>query len=239
MIKLDIKDKIAVVQLDRPKQKNALSTSLLKELQNIFIDLQNDDTVSIIVIRGGVDFSAGGDIKEMTDVSDRESAELLISKVQAAFDTIYQTQKIVIAYTEGLVFGGGVELAMVSDLVFSHSNAQFSMPETALGIIPGAGGTQYLPRLIGKRNAAYMLLLGKVFSAEQMKEMGLVQEIIDDFSDLTPFLNTLLEKDRDSLMAIKKLLRTEQVDLKKEADLFVDLLMGNGKQKIIDFLKNR
>jgi len=239
MIKLVIKDKIAIVQLNRPAQKNALSTLLLAELQNIFLRLQKDLSVSIIILKGDVDFSAGGDIKEMTKVGDRASAELLIEKVQAAFDTIYRTKKIVIAYTKGLVFGGGMELALASDIIFSHSNAQFSMPETALGIIPGAGGTQYLPRIIGQKNAAYMLLSGEVFSAKEMKRMGLVQNITDDFSETINFSEKLLKKDSDSLIAIKELLRTAQPDLKKEAEFFVDLLMKKGKDKISDFLANR
>jgi len=238
MIKLEIQNKLAIVQLNRPKKKNALSTVLLAELQDVFVRLQQDAQISVILIKGDTDFSSGGDIKEML-VEDRKAAEILIKKVQAAFDTIYQTDKIVVAYTQGLVFGGGLELSLVSDIVISHANAQFSMPEAALGIVPGAGGTQYLPRVIGYKNAAYMLLSGDVFSAEQMKEMGLVQQINDDFFEVRDWLDKISKKNINTLKTIKSLLRTEQVDLKKEATSFVDLLMEDGRDLIAEFLTKK
>ncbi len=179
MIKTNIKNQLAWVLLDRPQQKNALSVALLMRLVEELKTLEADSDVRAIVLYGAPDFSAGGDIRDMQTDSLQE-AQALADKVQTAYMVIEQIRKPLVAYTSGLVFGGGFELALVCDFIFSDKSAIFSLPETALGIVPGGGATQRLKHRVGKQNAAFILMTGQRFPADRMFEMGLVQALVKD-----------------------------------------------------------
>ena len=234
MIKVEIKESVAWVKIDRPKQKNALSIQLLELLLEHLKQLENNNLVSVIVIFGEVDFSAGGDINDML-VNNHKEALFIANKVQQLFLDIENISKPIIAYTKGLVLGGGLELALVCDIIVSHSNAQFSLPETALGIIPGGGATQRLKNAIGKQNASIILMTGMIFSANQMLRFNLIQDIFDDVKFVEKLAKTIAKNNNVATKEIKKLLKKNN-DFKAESESFANLLVGEGKQGIKKFL---
>ena len=235
MIRVEIKESIAWVKIDRPKQKNALSIELLELLLKNLKQLEKNSLINVIILFGEEDFSAGGDINDMLVDTQKEASEIA-NKVQQLFLDIEDISKPIIAYTKGLVYGGGVELALVCDIIISHSNAQFSLPETALGIIPGGGATQRLKNVVGKQNASIILMTGMIFSAKQMLNFNLLQDIFDDIKFVEKLAKTIAINNSKAIQEIKKLLRKDN-DFKVESESFAKLLVGEGKEGIKKFLR--
>ncbi len=235
MIKTSIKNHVAWVLLDRPQQKNALSVALLMHLVETLKVLDANSDVRAIVLYGQPDFSAGGDIRDMQTDSLQE-AQALASKVQSAYMEIEQIGKPLLAYTSGLVFGGGFELALVCDFIVSHTSAIFSLPETALGIVPGGGATQRLKHRVGKQNAAFILMTGQRFSADRMFEMGLIQSLVKDDSEVEDLLKPLVKNNAKATATIKKLLRYDS-DFSAESKAFAELSQTEGKVLMQRFFK--
>ena len=235
MIQTRITKSVAWLQIDRPKQKNALSISLLEEILKKLTKYDADENIKVIIIHGNDNFSSGGDFNDML-VDNSTEAKQLAEKVQGIYFDISQIKKPLIAYTKGLVWGGGFELALVCDIIVSHSNSSFSFPEAALGIVPGGGGTQRLKNKIGKQNAAYILFSGESFSAERMLSLNLIQEITDDLRRVESIADTIAEKDTDAIKELKYLLKKD-LDFKAESNSFSKLLINNGLNKIKSFLK--
>lgn len=236
-VKTQIKKQTAWVRIDRPKQKNALSIQLLELLLKELASLDSNPKVRVIVIYGEEDFSSGGDINEML-VSNLSEASEIAQKVQNIYSDIEKISKPLIAYTKGLVFGGGFELALVCDLILSHSNSKFSLPEASLGIVPGGGATQRLKHFIGQQNAAYILMTGDVFSAEKMLSMNLIQEIVDDMDRIEFIINSISKKEPTAIKAIKNLLKKD-LDFKSESETFANLVAGSGKKGIKSFIETK
>ena len=171
-------DGIAVLRLNRLEAKNALDQELISELGDAADMLARDDGVRAVIVTGGEDvFAAGGDIKEMSgkyapDMLNAYGADL------SGFDKIERIPKPVIAAVSGYALGGGCELALVCDMIVASETAVFGMPEITLGIIPGAGGTQRLPRLIGPNRAKEIIFTGSFFDVEACREMGLVNKVV-------------------------------------------------------------
>ena len=235
MIKVEIKESVAWVKIDRPKQKNTLSIELLQMLLKALKKLERDDLVNVIVLFGEENFSAGGDINDMLVDTELQAIEIS-NKVQKLFLDIENISKPIIAYTKGLVFGGGLELALVCDIIIAHSNAQFSLPETALGIIPGGGATQRLKNAIGKQNASIILMTGMIFSANQMLNFSFLQDIFDDIKFVEKLAKTIAQKNTQATMTIKNLLKKDN-DFKAESESFAKLLVGEGKVGLQNFIK--
>lgn len=177
-LKVDIEDSVATVRLDRPKV-NALNAQVFIEIGECAQELQFDDNVRAIVLTGGEKvFAAGADIKEMA-----EATPVLVSKIiggaQGALSRLENVMKPVIAAINGFALGGGCELALACDWRFAGETAQIGVPEILLGIIPGAGGTQRLPRLIGPAKAKEMIFSGRFYDAKTCHAYGLVDKVVE------------------------------------------------------------
>jgi len=175
-ILVETKENIATVTLNRPKVHNALSHALIAELTNAFATLDKDNAVRVIVLTGNDRaFAAGADIGEMAEES---SVSLMLKNPFATWDKIRETRKPIIAAVSGFALGGGLELMMNCDIVIASQSAKFGQPEINLGIIPGAGGTQRLIRLVGKHKAMEMILTGELIDAQEGLRIGLVNKIM-------------------------------------------------------------
>jgi enoyl-CoA hydratase len=167
---------VAVVTLDRPEQLNALSTQLMNELVGALEGLDADPEVRCIVIAGNERaFAAGADVAEMADAS---AMDMLSQRRVAQWDAVRTLRTPLVAAVSGWCLGGGCELAMACDLVVASESAQFGQPETGLGIIPGAGGTQRLTRAIGKAKAMDVILTGRRLDAREAEGAGLVARVV-------------------------------------------------------------
>ena len=167
---------IAVVRLNRPEARNALSDALMDELVARLSELDADDEVRCIVLAGDERaFAAGADIAELAAAT---AVELYQAPRVARWDAIRKLSTPLVAAVSGWCLGGGCELAMTCDLIVASDTARFGQPETGLGIIPGAGGTQRLARAVGKALAMDMVLTGRVLSAEEARSGGLVARVV-------------------------------------------------------------
>jgi enoyl-CoA hydratase len=167
---------IAVVRLNRPKQLNALSDDLMSELLARLEELDRDETIRCIVLTGSDRaFAAGADIEELV----RSSAiDLYYQRRVERWDAIRALWTPIVAAVSGFCLGGGCELAMACDLIVASETAQFGQPETAIGLIPGAGGTQRLTHTVGKALAMDVILSGRRLSARQALVAGLVARVV-------------------------------------------------------------
>lgn len=177
LLLVEIKDGVATVTLNRPPL-NPLNAELFTQIGRCADELAADDQVRAVVITGGEkNFAAGADIKEMAEASAVEITKFNVV-AQENFNKVENIPKPVIAAINGFALGGGCELAMCCDWRYAHENAKIGQPEILLGIIPGAGGTQRLPRLIGPAKAKEMIYSGRFYSAQECLEMGLVQKVV-------------------------------------------------------------
>jgi enoyl-CoA hydratase len=169
-------DPTAVVLLNRPKQLNALSDALMEELVDALTQLDRDRAVRCIVLGGSERaFAAGADIEELAQAS---AIDLYYARRVERWDAIRGLWTPLVAAVSGYCLGGGCELAMACDLIVASESAQFGQPETGLGIIPGAGGTQRLTRAVGKALAMDVILSGRFLSAREALSAGLVARVV-------------------------------------------------------------
>ena len=166
---------VALVQLNRPKELNALNTKLMQELRDALQTLDKNDQVRAIVLTGHDQaFAAGADIKQMAD---RSAVDMLTIDQFSTWDQIKKTKKPLIAAVSGFCLGGGCELAMTCDMIIASESARFGQPEIKIGVMPGAGCTQRLTRAIGKAKAMEMVLTGRFISAQEALGLGLVNKV--------------------------------------------------------------
>jgi enoyl-CoA hydratase len=170
-------DKVGVITLNRPKQLNALNNQLMDELGAALKAFDADDAIGCMVLTGSEKaFAAGADISAMAKY---EFAEVYQGDyITRNWETIRSIRKPVIAAVSGFALGGGCELAMMCDFIIAADNAKFGQPEIKLGIIPGAGGTQRLPRAVGKAKAMDLALTGRMMDATEAERAGLVSRIV-------------------------------------------------------------
>jgi enoyl-CoA hydratase len=178
-IKLETRNKIAYITIDRPKVLNALDMQTMDELRQVFTQVKGDKDVRVVILTGAGEkaFVAGADINELQKNNPVEAKEYT-HRGQAVLDSIENLGKPVIACINGFALGGGCELAMACTMRLASENAKLGQPEVKLGIIPGYGGTQRLPRLVGKGIAAQLLLTGEMISAQEAHRIGLVNEVV-------------------------------------------------------------
>ena len=175
---LEKEDGIGILYINRPDAMNALNTGVLEEIIQAVGEISRDNEIQVLIITGAGDksFVAGADIKEMhalTAVEGREFGYI----GQAAFRAIEKLEKPVIAAVNGFALGGGCELAMAADIRLASEKAKFGQPEVGLGITPGFGGTQRLPRLVGEGRAMELILTANTINAEEAYRIGLVNHI--------------------------------------------------------------
>jgi enoyl-CoA hydratase len=168
---------VAYIMINREKALNALNHRVMTRLDQIFSELEDDGEVLVIVITGAGQkaFVAGADVKEIKEAGDKRTE--VIRKGQEIFSKIRNSSKVVIAAINGFALGGGCELAMACDIRIASENAKLGFPETKLGLMPGYGGTQLLPRLIGIGRAKYVILTGEMITAAEAYQFGLVEKV--------------------------------------------------------------
>jgi len=173
------RDRILYLTVDRPKALNALNAKTLDELEDAIDRAAADDDISVIILTGAGEnaFVAGADISELVGL-DEVSGAAFSRRGQGLFLKIETLPKPVIAAVNGFALGGGCELAMACAIRIASTGASFGQPEVKLGLIPGYGGTQRLPRLVGKSNAMSLTLTGDIISAERAHEIGLVSKVV-------------------------------------------------------------
>jgi enoyl-CoA hydratase/carnithine racemase len=170
---------VATVTVNRPDKLNALNAATMDDLRRTILDLRHDEDVRVIVITGmgGKAFVAGADIRELAGLDPLEG-KATAHRGQHVFDLIEQTGKPVIAAINGFALGGGCELALACTLRVAADTAKFGQPEVNLGLIPGYGGTQRLPRLVGRSRALDLLLRGHTIDAQEALRIGLVDRVV-------------------------------------------------------------
>src|SRR5579859_144233 len=213
------KGDIAYVTVNRPRVLNALNTATWKDMRTAFAQARDDDAVRGVVLTGaGKAFIAGADISELAHVSAFE-AEQLSRFGQEVLDLIENLGKPVVAAINGFALGGGCETAMACTIRLAVESARFGQPEVKLGLLPGGGGTQRLPRLVGKGRALHLILSGDLIGAEEAHRIGLVNEIVPA-ADLIPRAEAILREIaanaplgvRYALEAVNKGLETSQAE---------------------------
>lgn len=245
----DFADGVATITFNRPKALNALNSALLNEFAACLDAIEADEKVRVLVLTGSGDksFVAGADINELaaqTILSGRHYCKVgqeLVSRLQALAIPV-------IAAVNGFAFGGGSEMALASDFIYASENAKFGLPEITLGIIPGYGGTQRLPRQIGKSLAKELIFTGRAISAEEAREMGMVNKVCKPEELMAEVMKTakaIATKGAVSLRAAKQAINAGMdVDLadgcRMEVDAFaLCLASSDAKEGLSAFLEKR
>ncbi len=176
-IKTETKGRVGIIRLDRPKALNALCADLVRELGQALDAFEADLNIGCMVLTGSDKaFAAGADIKEMKDQSYQDV--FLKDFITVGWEKVSQVRKPIIAAVAGYALGGGCEMAMMCDFIIAADTAKFGQPEISLGTIPGAGGTQRLPRFVGKSKAMDLVLTGRMMDAAEAERCGLVSRVV-------------------------------------------------------------
>jgi len=177
-ILIEVNEQVGWLTINRPESMNVLNSEVIESLEYSLNNLEQDSAVKVVVITGAGEkaFVAGGDIKEMADMSPL-AGRAFSQKGQRMIEYIEKMRKPVIAAVNGYALGGGLELALACDFIYASDKAKLGLPEVTLGVIPGFGGTQNLPRLIGPNRAREMIFSGKILPAQQAKDWGIVNEV--------------------------------------------------------------
>lgn len=178
-LQLEVKSPLAIVTLNRPRVLNALNAALFTELDAVFAELAAEAAVRVVLLTGAGEraFAAGADIREIAGLSAEEGRELA-ERGQGILRRIETLGKPVIACIRGFALGGGCELAMACTLRLAADDARLGQPEAKLGLLPGYGGSQRLPRLVGRGAALKLLLTGEIIDAREALRIGLVDEVV-------------------------------------------------------------
>ena len=177
-IKFEVKDKIAFITINRPQAMNALNMDVLTELYDAFSKVESDDNIGSAIVTGeGKAFVAGADIAQMHQLDAVGGRNMMIAghKLMNYMESI---EKPIIAAVNGFALGGGCELSMACDIRVASEKAKFGQPEVNLGIIPGFGGTQRLPRLVGKSMGKYLIMTAEMITADEALRIGLVEKVV-------------------------------------------------------------
>jgi len=203
-ILVELKENLATITINRPLKLNALNKKTIEELHVAFKKLDENKAIKAIIITGSGEkaFVAGADISEFADFNVDQGTELARKGQELLFNFVQNLGTPVIAAINGFALGGGLELAMAAHFRAASSNAKMGLPEVSLGVIPGYGGTQRLPQLVGKGKAMEMIMTAGMISAEEAKEWGLVNYVVEQ-AELLPLCEKLAEKImRNSSVAI-------------------------------------
>lgn len=177
-VKLERRDHVGIVTIDRPEALNALNSQVLSDLDAVLDQVEADEAVYVVILTGaGRSFVAGADIGEMKGFTSADGRKFGVHG-GSVFLKLENLSKPVIAAVNGFALGGGCELAMACDIRIASTRAKMGIPEVTLGVIPGFGGTQRLPRLVGLGKAVELLATGRPYKAEECREMGLVNQVV-------------------------------------------------------------
>lgn len=218
-ILFEVKDGVGILTFNRPKALNALNPQTLEEVASVVDLVRKDDNIHVLVLTGAGDkaFVAGADISEFPKMNPLQ-ARCFSEKGQEVFFKLEQLPKPVLACVNGFALGGGCEIAMSCDFIYASDKAKFGQPEVNLGVTPGFGGTQRLPRLIGRAKAKELCMTGEMIDAQQAKDLGLVAKVFpaDQLMDETMKVAKMLAtRGQGVLRSVKQLVdRGMDVDLK-------------------------
>jgi methylglutaconyl-CoA hydratase len=212
---------IAIVTLNRPEAANALSTALLNELSELLGDLAFQKDVRVVIVTGAGEkvFCAGADLKERAGMSETEVRKT-VALIRETINQVEQLPQPVIAALNGSAFGGGLELALACDIRVAVDTAQLGLTETSLGIIPGAGGTQRLPRLIGIGKAKELIFTAKRITTQEAAQIGLVEYVVPRAQLMEKALEIATQIAANAPIAVR------QAKLAVNRSLDVDLVTG-------------
>lgn len=246
-INTSTKDKIFVITLNRPDKHNALHIDMVRELNHCFSELINNSSINAIFIKGNDKaFCAGGDLKEMQQLDEKE-AKRRSAYVQSTFKLLGEIKVPVVAFVQGICYGGGLELTMHTDFVICDETARLALPEVKYGMIPGAGGTVQLPLQMMKSDAAYFLLTGNEIPLSKAFNSGLIQLVLcnDEFEqEKIKLASYFANANPFALKAIKERIRSSSnksldENYNQESKYFSELLTQQGRTGIEkNFLKN-
>lgn len=212
-----VENGIGQITINRPSKLNALNVATIKELHDAFESLENNAAVRVIIITGEGEkaFVAGADISEFANFSIEEGAQLAAQGQELLFDFVENLKKPTIAAINGFALGGGLELAMACHFRIASDNAKMGLPEVSLGVIPGYGGTQRLPQLIGKGRAMEMIMTAGMVSAEEAHRVGLVNHVVPqaELLDFTKGIATRIM--RNSPFAIGRAIKCVNANFKE------------------------
>lgn len=242
------RDRIGIITVNRPEQLNSMNSETRKEMADSFEKMDNDPQIAVAILTGspGKAFIAGADIKEFAEMNLENGEEMeedwRVTKV------ISEMKKPVIAMIDGFCLGGGLEIAMSCDLRISSDRSKLGQPEINIGIIPGAGGTQRLTRLIGEGRAMELILTGRMIDAKEAHQYGIVNFVFspEDLEEKTmEIANTIASKSSYAVERAKKSVKAVaemslEKGLKYEQDLFVECFKSeDGKEGIAAFIDKR
>lgn len=222
---------IAILTINRPNKLNALNRDTIQELHDAFKSLEKDKTTKVIILTGSGEkaFVAGADISEFADFSVKEGGKLAAKGQKLLFDLIEKLSTPVIAAVNGFALGGGLELAMCCHFRVASENARMGLPEVSLGVIPGYGGTQRLPQLIGKGRAMEMIMTAGMIDAERALNIGLVNYVLPQ-DELIVFCEKLANKiSNNSTVAIAKAIKAINAGFKHDSNGYASEIKAFGE----------
>lgn len=246
-ILIDQENYISTITINRPKSLNSLNAQTINELSIALDKLNTDTTCRVIILTGSGEksFVAGADIKEFSDFNQEKAKTLAKNGQEKLFNKVENMSKPVIAAVNGFALGGGLELAMSCHIRYASENAKLGLPEVTLGLIPGYGGTQRLPKLVGKGMANEMIFSAKMISAEKAQKIGLVNEVFP-LEELIPKTQELAQQiARNSPMGINKAIEAVNLSdtekgFEREIKSFGELFdMDDKKEGVTAFLEKR
>jgi enoyl-CoA hydratase len=223
----EVKGGIATITFNRPKALNALNSALLSEFSQALDDIAADENIRVLILTGAGDksFVAGADISELATFNSLK-AKAFAAKGHDIIDKLQQLPIAVIAAVNGFALGGGTEISIACDFIYASENAKFGQPEINLGVIPGFGGTQRLPRLIGTNMAKELIFTGRMISAAEALQLGLANKVVpqDELMDeVLKVAGAIASKGKASLRAAKQAVdRGMNVDLATGCKIEVD-----------------
>ena len=241
---IDTNEHLGLLTLNRQEERNSLNIETSKEIYEGLKELEMNSSIRVMLIQGNQKyFSPGADIKELSNLNaDSANSKGLFN----FFDKIKEINIPIIAAVEGYALGGGMELALLCDIIIATKESKFGQPEINLGLIPGIGGTQRLKHSLGKYNANYLCMSGEIISGTKAYELGLVSILLDKvnfFEEVLKVANQIAEKPKSSLIEIKKLISNNYLPEKgfdDERKSFYSLLNSeNTKEGIFSFLNKK
>lgn len=224
---IQIQDNIAVLTINRPKSLNALNTALLRELYLAAREIEENDNVRVLILTGAGEkaFVAGADITELAKLNALE-AKYFVTNGHKTMTAFQELPIPVMAAVNGFALGGGLELALACDFIYASENARFGLPEITLGLIPGFGGTQRLARIIGKNKAKELIFTGRMLSATEALDMGIINRVFAADQLMAEVMKTaadIASKGRVSLNAAKHAVNSgTEVDLASGSQIEID-----------------
>ena len=229
-IKYEAKEGVGYVTINRPEAMNALNPAVLDDLWEVFNQIAADDAVRAVIVTGeGKAFVAGADIAAMHAMTPQEGRAMMI-KGHTVMNYMEKLEKPIIAAVNGFALGGGCELALACDFRIASEKAKFGQPEVNLGIIPGFGGTQRLPRLVGKARGKMLIMTAEIISAKEAYEIGLCEKVVpadDLIAEAENLAKMIMSKAPLAIAAAKTVINTGfNLDMKTASTLEIEAFTG-------------